>query len=30
MTVKKKLDGAVNKSSVDQDFRKLDVTVHNL
>ena len=30
MTVKKKLDGAVDKSSADQDFHKLDATVHNL
>ena len=30
MTVKKKLDGAVDESSVDQDFHKLGATVHNL
>ena len=30
MTVKKKLDGGVDKSSADQDFRKLGATVHNL
>ena len=28
--VRRKLDGAVDESSVDQDFRKLGVTVHNL
>ena len=30
MMVKRKLDGAVNESSVDQEIRKSDVTVHNL
>ena len=30
MTVKRKLDGAVDESSADQDFRKLSTTVHNL
>ena len=30
MTVKRKLDSTVEESSVDQDFRKLGVTVHNL
>ena len=30
MTVKKKLDGAVDESSADQDFRELGTTVHNL
>ena len=30
MTVKRKLDGAVEESSADQDFRKLGATVHNL
>ena len=30
MTVKRKLDGAVDESSADQDFCKLGVTVHNL
>ena len=30
MTVKRKLDGAVDESSADQDFRKLGGTVHNL
>ena len=30
MTVTRKLDGVVDKSSVDQDFRKLGATVHNL
>ena len=30
MMVKRKLGGAVDKSSVDQEIRKSDVTVHNL
>ena len=30
MTVKGKLDGALDESSADQDFRKLCATVHNL
>ena len=30
MTIKRKLDGAVDESSVDQDFRKLGTTVHKL
>ena len=30
MMVNRKLDGAVDESSVDQDFRKLGATVHNL
>ena len=30
MTVKKKLDGAVDESSADQDFRKPGTTVYNL
>ena len=30
MMVKRKLNGAVEKSSADQDFRKLGATVHNL
>ena len=30
MTVKRKLDSAVEESLADQDFRKLGVTVHNL
>ena len=29
MMVKRKLDGAVDESSVDQEIRKSDVTVHN-
>ena len=28
--VKKKLDGAVDEFSADQDFRELGMTVHNL
>ena len=28
--VKRKLDGAVDESSADQDFRKLGTTVYNL
>ena len=28
--VKRKLDGAVDESSVDKEIRKLDMTVHNL
>ena len=30
MTAKRKLDGAVDESSVNQDFCKLSATVHNL
>ena len=30
MTVKSKLDGVVDKSLADQEFRKLGATVHNL
>ena len=30
MMVKRKLDSAVDKSSADQEIRKLDATVHNL
>ena len=30
MMLKRKLDGAVDESSVDQDFGKLGATVHNL
>ena len=30
MTVKRKLDGAVDESSADQKIRKSDMTVHNL
>ena len=30
MTVKRKLDGTVDESSMDQDFRKPGATVHNL
>ena len=30
MIVKRKLDGAVDESSADQEIRKSDVTVHNL
>ena len=30
MMVKRKLDGAVDESSADQNFRKLNTTVHNL
>ena len=30
MTVKRKLDSAVDESSADQDFRKFSATVHNL
>ena len=30
MMVKRKLDGAVDESSADQNFRKLSTTVHNL
>ena len=28
--VKRKVDGAVDESSTDQEIRKLDITVHNL
>ena len=28
--VKRKVDGAVDKSSADQEIRKSDMTVHNL
>ena len=30
MMVKRKLDGAVDESSSDQDIRESDMTVHNL
>ena len=30
MVVKRKLDGAVDESSADQEIRKSDATVHNL
>ena len=30
MIVERKLDGAVDKSSADQDIRKSDATIHNL
>ena len=30
MMVKRKLDGAVDKFSADQEIRKFDATVHNL
>ena len=30
MMVKTKLDGAVEKTSADQEIRKFDMTVHNM
>ena len=30
MMVKRKLDGTVDESSADQEFRKSDTTVHNV
>ena len=30
MTIKRKLDSAVDESSADQEIRKSDATVHNL